>query len=115
MESNTVYIVETFKGYFEDSVKILVGIYSTMWNAERAREAYLIELNILNNKYTKEQCKQYDEEIDEWEDSGKNIADLPNYLKEYEDWEYVIQPFSYSNQVTIKEVELDKRQYKIGE
>lgn len=98
-----VYIVETKKGYYEDTVDLVIGVYSDMWTAEKAREQFFIDLNELKNKYTKEQVEEYE----------KNIADESKEAEEYWDWKYEHRYHEYSEQVNIKEIRVNETLLKL--
>lgn len=114
MENNTVYLVETSKGDYESTQYILVGVYSTQQEAEKAKEEYVKELFTIKNKYSEQVSEQYRKESEDIMFSDRD-RELPLHLEEWWNWYYRTEPHNYSTAVYITPIQLNTRQYKIGE
>lgn len=100
-----VYTVTGSTGTWDTHCKHLIGIYSTMWKAEMAREDAIIQRNEWLNKYTKEQQQKLEDRYEEWGDNEENRdEDMPADLREYSTWRYTDV---FNEQIDIQEVEVD--------
>jgi hypothetical protein len=98
-----LYVVKIAKGYYEDADHIIIGIYDSEEQANKAIESYTIQMGILQSKYSEEQIEQLQKKLDE--------AEAENWTPEQHDfyqWYYTDEIQDYHLTPWIQEIELNK-------
>lgn len=101
----TVYIVQGSTGAWDTHTKIIIGVYSTKWKAEMARETAIHQDNLVKNQYTPEERARLSEELEKYENMYLKRSEYPENIRAYELW--TLTEF-LNEQIDIIECELDK-------
>lgn len=95
-----LYLLTGTKGSWDLFSKYNVGIYDSLEKAEAEKQRIIEELTAIKNKYTPEQAKQYQKDIDDifcldeeelpehLKEFFNSEEELPPHLQEFESWLY---------------------------
>lgn len=103
-----LYLLTGTKGSWDSFSKYNVGIYDSLEKAKEEKQKLIAELTAIKNKYTPEQVKQYEKDIDDifCLDSEE---DFPPHLQEYQNWifRWKFEEINLEN-FHIEEIEVNK-------